>query len=318
MNMGLQDAANLSWKLAMVINKRCSASLLTSYNTERFNVDEAVLKAVDNGTKAGLIRNKFGLFLTKTVQKTLGSFQFLVRAALATTAQITYSYKNYSELSFEYWKPPSLIPYFLYRREQNITRLIRSRLCAGDRFPDFTIPEGNEEGYANERLYSLFRESVDKPFVVVLFEGSEDYKVPFSDYADLSVFKREIEESECGEYCKVVMVSRVHKKLNQMFGVYQQCMFLVRPDQYIGLRSQPLSMDALKYYLTKKLYVNNIRIGDVEVMRVKNIERIDPVPTVLFIGLVAGLSYVIGNSVLPDQYKPKGVLGKLFRLISFE
>ena len=110
----------------------------------------------------------------------------------------------------------------------------------------------------------------------------------------------------------------MHKKLNQMFGVYQQCMFLVRPDQYIGLRSQPLSMDALKYYLTKKLHVNNIRIGDEEVMRVKNIERIDPVPTVLFIGLVAGLSYVIGNSVLPDQYKPKGVLGKLFSLISFE
>merc|ERR1712228_87517 len=220
---------------------------------------------------------------------------------------------NFSELSFEYWKPPSLVPYILYRRQHNITRLIRKRLSAGDRCPDFIIPEfdGNDEGFANQRLYSLFRDVVDKPFVVLLFEGSKGFDVPFTDYKDLSLFKQKIEKSECGEYCKVVMVKSGHSKLNDMFGVYQQCFFLIRPDQYIGLRSQPMSMDALKYYLTKKLFINNIRMGDEEVLRVKNIEKIDPVPTILLTGTFLALAYFIGNSALPNKYKPKGVIGKL-------
>ena len=103
MNMGLQDAANLSWKLAMVINKKCGASLLETYNTERYNVDNEVLKIVDTATKAALIRNRFILQITKQVQRKVSQFQWLLDIFTKTVGQTAYTYKNYSNLSYEYW-----------------------------------------------------------------------------------------------------------------------------------------------------------------------------------------------------------------------
>jgi len=255
------------------------------------------------------------LMLSKRMQKTIASFQFLLDAQLATTAQITYTYKDNSELSFEYWKRPSIAPYILYRRQQNITRLIRKRSCAGDRCPDFIIPAMDNKAnkdFAHQRLYALFRDAVAKPFVVLLFEGNKEFEVPMTDYSDLRAFKQEIERSECGEYCKVVIIENMHAKLMEMFGVYQQCMFLVRPDLYLGLRSQPIAMDALKYYMTKKLFISNIRIGDEEVMRLKDVEKVDVNVPIVFLTatVLMGLSYFIGNKTLPNEYKPKEVLGK--------
>ena len=92
-------------------------------------------------------------------------------------------------------------------------------------------------------------------------------------------------------------------------------MFLIRPDQYIGLRSQPLSMEALRYYLCKKLYINDIRIPDEQAKRVKNMESTDPVPTILLTGLVFTISYVIGNRYLPERYKPNQLIHKLWKSI---
>merc|ERR1712039_1140027 len=101
--------------------------------------------------------------------------------------------------------------------------------------------------------------------------------------------KEEIERSECGAHCRVVVLGAMHSRLNNVFGVYQQCMLLVRPDQYIGLRSQPISVDALTYYLSKKLMVNDVRIEDDALSRVSNMETVDPIPTILLTTLICGV-----------------------------
>merc|ERR1719499_2980734 len=315
--MGLQDIHNLAWKLAMVINKKCSASLLESYNTERFNVDKAVVEFVDVATKGLLLRKRVALYLRTQFQKAVfTSFRWIFDALLQTTGQITYTYNKYSTLSFEYWKPPSIFPHLLYRRQQNITRLFRPRLHAGDRCPDFIVPddEGNDEQFANQRLHTLFRETTHKPFVVLLFEGNPEFKCPFSDIQNLKTFKSEIEASQCGQHCKVVMIKSVHRKLHSEFGAYQQCMFLVRPDQYIGLRSQPMSLDALHYYLSKRLLVNSVRIGDDALCRVKNMERRDPVPAILATTAISAIAYVVGSRYLPHKYQPTTFVSKVWEL----
>ncbi|GAA0666314.1 FAD-dependent monooxygenase [Streptomyces thermocarboxydovorans] len=51
MNTGLQDAANLGWKLAAVVNGQAPASLLDTYQTERHPVGRAVLRS-----SGGLVR----------------------------------------------------------------------------------------------------------------------------------------------------------------------------------------------------------------------------------------------------------------------
>ena len=47
MNTGLQDAYNLSWKLAGVINKRLKTNILSTYATERMPVARQLLKTTD-------------------------------------------------------------------------------------------------------------------------------------------------------------------------------------------------------------------------------------------------------------------------------
>ncbi|GJJ68398.1 hypothetical protein EMPS_00744 [Entomortierella parvispora] len=48
LNLGLQDAYNLSWKLAMILNGTAPPSLLDSYNEERPALSESVIKVTAN------------------------------------------------------------------------------------------------------------------------------------------------------------------------------------------------------------------------------------------------------------------------------
>ncbi|WP_408095852.1 FAD-dependent monooxygenase [Peredibacter sp. HCB2-198] len=47
MNTGLQDAANLAWKLALVVKKKSKADILETYHSERWPVAQKLLKFTD-------------------------------------------------------------------------------------------------------------------------------------------------------------------------------------------------------------------------------------------------------------------------------
>jgi hypothetical protein len=51
MNMGMQDAVNLAWKLGLVIGHGGNPALLDSYEAERRPVDEAVVRQTDRATR---------------------------------------------------------------------------------------------------------------------------------------------------------------------------------------------------------------------------------------------------------------------------
>ena len=57
MNTGMQDAFNLSWKLALVIRNTCGDSLLDSYSPERSAVGDEVLKQAARLTTIGTLKN---------------------------------------------------------------------------------------------------------------------------------------------------------------------------------------------------------------------------------------------------------------------
>src|SRR6266511_5952354 len=66
MNTGLQDAYNLAWKLALVVNGHAEAALLDSYEAERIPVaqrlltttDRAFVLVVSDSWLAGLFRTR--------------------------------------------------------------------------------------------------------------------------------------------------------------------------------------------------------------------------------------------------------------------
>jgi 2-polyprenyl-6-methoxyphenol hydroxylase-like FAD-dependent oxidoreductase len=50
MNTGLQDAYNLAWKLALVVQGRAHPALLDSYEQERLPVAQRLLDTTDRGS----------------------------------------------------------------------------------------------------------------------------------------------------------------------------------------------------------------------------------------------------------------------------
>ena len=70
MNTGLQDAYNLAWKLALVVQGRARATLLDSYEAERMPVARRLLETTDRGFRLVVADNWLaGLFRTKILAR---------------------------------------------------------------------------------------------------------------------------------------------------------------------------------------------------------------------------------------------------------
>ncbi len=99
MNTGIQDAANLSWKLALVAKGRADAALLDTYQDERHPVGAAVVRNTTIFTKVGgfagpegAVRN-VALFLA-------GHLHPLGRKIATNVAELTVNYRD-SRLSVQ-------------------------------------------------------------------------------------------------------------------------------------------------------------------------------------------------------------------------
>jgi 2-polyprenyl-6-methoxyphenol hydroxylase-like FAD-dependent oxidoreductase len=67
MNTGIQDAVNLAWKLARVLDGRAPRALLESYQPERGEVSRRLLKATGRVTRMTLLRNPVATAIRRTV-----------------------------------------------------------------------------------------------------------------------------------------------------------------------------------------------------------------------------------------------------------
>ena len=70
MNTGLQDAYNLAWKLALVIQNKAPTALLDSYEAEREPISKFLLTSTGWATRAVTIRNP----VLKQIRNHLASF----------------------------------------------------------------------------------------------------------------------------------------------------------------------------------------------------------------------------------------------------
>jgi 2-polyprenyl-6-methoxyphenol hydroxylase-like FAD-dependent oxidoreductase len=120
MNTGLQDAYNLAWKLALVVNQRADPVLLDSYEAERQPVARRLLNTTDRAFRlivsdsavAGLLRTRVLARLAALAMRRPG-FQ---RAVFKRVSQIDIAYRD-SALSRSVDRFPADAPH------------------AGDRFP---------------------------------------------------------------------------------------------------------------------------------------------------------------------------------------
>ncbi|WP_051798234.1 FAD-dependent oxidoreductase [Streptomyces sp. NRRL S-337] len=92
MNTGLQDAANLSWKLAAVIRGHSPESLLDSYQAERHPVGKSVLRSSGAILRVALMHSPPGRAVRGVAARIINHLRPVSRRAIRTLSGIGISY----------------------------------------------------------------------------------------------------------------------------------------------------------------------------------------------------------------------------------
>ncbi|MGW5862116.1 FAD-dependent monooxygenase [Streptomyces sp. NPDC055239] len=134
MNTGLQDAVNLSWKLAAVVNGRAPEGLLDTYQSERHPIGKAVLRSSGGIVRLAMVKRPWSRAGRAVLASFIGAVRPVRDKAIGQISGIGYTYPA---------------PKGAHR-------------MAGHRAPDIALKEG--------RLYEVLREG---EFVLIVPEGAD-------------------------------------------------------------------------------------------------------------------------------------------------
>jgi 3-(3-hydroxy-phenyl)propionate hydroxylase len=239
MNTGIQDAFNLAWKLAYTLQGKATPELLDSYNAERIPVAEALLAGTDKGYRIILHPNQ----LKQNAVRLLGPFivnQQVVRTKLIhTLEEVDISYPNTSAIVEDHGGStgPS----------------------AGDRAPSATVVRLSDK--ETVELFDIFRGT---HWTLLLFGGQNPTDETYQQLTEIGQIIRE-------KYDQVVTPHLVVNAIippealfwkgsvlmdgegygHEKYGASAACLYLIRPDWYIGFRGGIADSDHLFDYLAK-------------------------------------------------------------------
>jgi hypothetical protein len=260
MNTGIQDACNLGWKLALVVQGRAPEHLLDTYEEERLPVAKRVLTQTDANTRVLLSDNPIMRFLRERVL-TLDRVQDY---AARRSSQLFVNYRS-SSLSWSHGVTRigklagKTAPWARPGEKASLKDLLRFRggPRAGDRAPD-----GPSIRAASREETSLFREFRGTSFNLLLFGGTERTETV---YAHLLEIARRV-EGLLGGMVKTHLIVGADgapedltwggsvlldgsRSLHELYGASAESLYLIRPDGYVGFRSQPAEAEPLSEYL---------------------------------------------------------------------
>ena len=214
MNTGIQDGFNLAWKLALVVQGRAEASLLDSYHAERYPVEQGVLRGTDALLKIASLRPP----LAQTVRNALAPLLTGLRPVRETMRE------NISEIAVGYSASPIV-------GEDTSSIQFRTGPGPGDRAPDV----------------SLTRESGDMTTLFDLLRGPAHTLLLVGDDPLFAAFTEDTRTRFEG----LIQTHRVDAgaEIRQRYAAHSPCLFLIRPDGYIGYRAQPPDLEKFHHYL---------------------------------------------------------------------
>jgi 2-polyprenyl-6-methoxyphenol hydroxylase-like FAD-dependent oxidoreductase len=261
MNTGIQDAHNLAWKLALVARGRARASILDSYQEERHAIGKNVLAQTDLATKVGTLK---GLLvpIRNQLARFISSFEPVRRQIVTRAAELTVGYPG-SPIVGE--STSSSLSARIGREEVGESPTVASRMAfasgpkPGSRAPDAAVTCTRR---GSTRLSKIVRGDA---FTLLLFDG----RCPTPEgYAALVRIAHRMRERWGDRITTYVVTPRPERPpeiasdvpvlldagdLESRYAAATECLYLVRPDLYIGFRSQPADGDALENYLSNTL-----------------------------------------------------------------
>ena len=259
MNTGIQDAYNLAWKLGLVCRGVAKPELLNSYNTERYPLSKQQVERTDAAFKMMLLRHPVSRKIRNRLISLLLDLEPIQQRMDRRLAMLTINYRNspivdqYRELPLPSGHPVKEIAEFRQWRD------FGEAPHAGDRAPDVTFGNNGSQ----KRLFEILRGTSHK---LLLFAGN--YSDP--DFEEDFRQRQNLVEQKYGGFVETMLITMkselpfetdeqvlllhdVEGKLHQRYGAHSHCLYLIRPDGYIGYRSQPAKLEIFLEYCDRFL-----------------------------------------------------------------
>lgn len=258
MNCGIQDAYNLGWKLALVMQGHARAELLDSYHAERVPIARALLAETDIQTTVLMSRNRTIHGALVAVGQLAFSLSPLHRRFLASSIELSVSYPG-SPIVSE--RRGSLLGSRLTPSSDSEQASVSDHYVfsagpgPGERAPDHALGER-----------SLFEIMRGVEHNLLLFDGRAPTEEGYENLADIA---ERVEQRWPGLIRPHVVVPRTDtpptlrwtksmifdedQSLHRRYGSLSESAYLIRPDGYVGFRSQPAQFSGIEDYMVRLL-----------------------------------------------------------------
>lgn len=240
MNLGIQDAFNLAWKLSRVTNRQASDALLNSYSAERKAVGKEIVAMTDILTRI----NSMPMAVAQKVRTVVGPM----------IAKNTFVQQNYREavtqIAQNYRSSPIVSDHFSKREGP----------AAGDRAPESTFVQADSTD--TKRLLEILR---DNKHHLLIFIGPNPNVAALHSAEDIQnrLAYRYEQTLKCHfVFDSVGSLPDANWAANSLLysnstddGFPTDCgsLFLIRPDGYIGFRGNADSHNELLKHLQQIL-----------------------------------------------------------------
>jgi hypothetical protein len=222
MNTGLQDAYNLAWKMALVVQGHAGPELLDSYEAERVPVAQRLLSSTDRAFRLVVADNwAAGLLRTKVLAR-------VAALAMRRPAVQGFGFRTVSQIGIHYRGGPL---------SQSLEKVADKAPQAGDRFPWLKLrlrPQGP--------VKDLFQVVDDTQFNLYVFGQSDSQASPVQ-LGDL--------------VCTYGVPPDPHN--DAALGrarIPSRSFYLVRPDGYIGLCGTELDAEVIRRYFAERVGIS--------------------------------------------------------------
>ncbi|HLW01668.1 MAG TPA: FAD-dependent monooxygenase [Ktedonobacterales bacterium] len=247
MNTGLQDAYNLGWKLALVHDGSAPESLLDTYEIERHPVAESVMRTSDMLLKGATLRSPITQQIRNRLLPLLMHQDFFQHRMTEQIAELRINYRK-SPIVAEHLhtfshghliggpsagdRAPDAGP--LLRTDKTSARLFEA--LRGTKHTLLLLADPGHAAESWQRLTAL-AEAINARYgqQITTYLVAAGGAVPASHAPITSILL----DTELA--------------VHQRYGADSECLYLVRPDGYIGYRSHPADAGALDDYLKKIL-----------------------------------------------------------------
>ena len=263
MNTGMQDAWNLGWKLALVHHRAGRPSLLDSYSVERHPIAAATLQGTDLATRVVTLRSPVTRELRDRIGGFLVNLEPVQQRMIAAATELSLDYRR-SPIVSEHRLPLARHAVIADRRTEAPSMSdwfdFGAAPAAGDRAPDVELIDTDARDAPPRRLFDIIR---GKQHTALLFDGAA---ATAEGYQNLETIARRI-RARYGKHVTVhIVVPHTtppralewdgsllldgQRALHRRYGAGSECLYVIRPDGYIGYRSQPAQVEPVMGYLS--------------------------------------------------------------------